>query len=415
MVDWQVRFVLVGFLLPSLQRVRKVSDRLLLKQAEKVEISNALVETNEAYIKVTLPEDSHENTIELAEQYLMIFLQLYTLTSGHRVGIYKRGSAARLDEGVELGEAKFGDVETKGMSMLSPEGEKQLRKSLEDTEWKLDKISHDIFNEKTSYLRIALSYYYMGSRSMSLEDALVNFTIAAEALFSHGEPGLSFRLSNRIANLIADSNQERIEVFDNMSALYRKRSGIVHGGGKRVTVNDVRTLANYVRKAIERTLLLRDLEKEQLTRKLDEASLSEDVRKELVQLIDDKYKKEQEGRTPRLRCVYRPPEMREGKLFHGPWITTFNDGPGRAIDAKLEVVTHAGKYDYELRDIVPNGWSRIPVSNTNPFKIKKDGEKIRVTIRCKDLMNIGYEWKQELDTSPISDGVWDAMSNQGLK
>jgi ribosome-binding protein aMBF1 (putative translation factor) len=55
--------------------------------------------------------------------------------------------------------------------------------------------------------------------------------------------------------------------------LYDLRSGIVHGGGKRPSSDDVRTLFNYVHRAIERAISLRQLSKKELIARLEETQL----------------------------------------------------------------------------------------------------------------------------------------------
>lgn len=77
---------------------------------------------------------------------------------------------------------------------------------------------------------------------VSLDDAVVDLLVAAEALFlkdvgsaeDRGELGL--RLSLRAANLLGNHPADRLAVFKFMKAAYAERSHIAHGGSFRSTV-----------------------------------------------------------------------------------------------------------------------------------------------------------------------------------
>lgn len=64
---------------------------------------------------------------------------------------------------------------------------------------------------------------------------------------------------------------EKDEISREMRKLYDLRSGIVHGGGKRPSFNDVKIIFDYIRRAVDRGLSLRHLPKESLPARLDEA------------------------------------------------------------------------------------------------------------------------------------------------
>lgn len=77
---------------------------------------------------------------------------------------------------------------------------------------------------------------------VSLDDAIVDHLVAAEALFlrDSGAPGdrgeLSYRLSLRAATLLETQPARRTELFKFMKAAYTERSYIAHGGPSRGTV-----------------------------------------------------------------------------------------------------------------------------------------------------------------------------------
>lgn len=64
-----------------------------------------------------------------------------------------------------------------------------------------------------------------------LEDKLVDYWIALETLFAHdGTQELKFRATLRIARLIGESKEERLQLFEELKASYTLRSDVVHGG-----------------------------------------------------------------------------------------------------------------------------------------------------------------------------------------
>jgi len=75
----------------------------------------------------------------------------------------------------------------------------------------------------------ALLFYRNGYNSDNPDLALVSFTTCLESLFSTAEQELSFRLSLRVATLLADENAKRQELFEEAKEVYRIRSKVVHG------------------------------------------------------------------------------------------------------------------------------------------------------------------------------------------
>ena len=105
--DWQVKYTIIGFLLPPLARSMEVTDRLVLKQTRKLEqIGNHMERTADAYVKITI-EDESKDMFKMAEDYLQRFLELFSLKTGHKVRIYQRGVAVPLGDS-KLGEASMG-------------------------------------------------------------------------------------------------------------------------------------------------------------------------------------------------------------------------------------------------------------------------------------------------------------------
>lgn len=83
--------------------------------------------------------------------------------------------------------------------------------------------------ENREYLDLALRYYNSAKERKNNEDKLIDYMVVLEALYLRGGPELNFRLSHRVASLLGEDEQKRLEIFNNMHALYDLRSKIVHG------------------------------------------------------------------------------------------------------------------------------------------------------------------------------------------
>jgi hypothetical protein len=107
------------------------------------------------------------------------------------------------------------------------------------------------------------------ARARRLEDAIIHLSIAAEALLSTDSSNIGNKLAKRLSVLVAKNEAERAEIRDKMRSLYRLRSAIVHGGGKKPSPRDVSTFLAYMKRALERSLFLRHLSKKELVERLD--------------------------------------------------------------------------------------------------------------------------------------------------
>jgi hypothetical protein len=89
--------------------------------------------------------------------------------------------------------------------------------------------------------------------SQSGEDQLVDLVTALEAILGT-EDELTFKLSFRIASLLAETEDQRVELFKTMKEYYAVRSRIVHGGELRQRhldlVNSQRPLREIVRRLL---------------------------------------------------------------------------------------------------------------------------------------------------------------------
>lgn len=113
--------------------------------------------------------------------------------------------------------------------------------------------------------------------------------MALEALFLHGEEGLSFRLAQRAANLLGADSEERKRIFKELKDLYDVRSRIIHGDNLRQKhaslLDNVARLRELVRRSLLSALALSS-EPSPPTgfyKELDAMSLDADVREALRQ------------------------------------------------------------------------------------------------------------------------------------
>ena len=86
------------------------------------------------------------------------------------------------------------------------------------------------FSKETNFFNIALKRFNFGIEESDYESKIIDFFIAFEALCLPESNELKYRLSNRVALLLAKDSEdaEKIGIF--MKKAYDIRSSIVHGG-----------------------------------------------------------------------------------------------------------------------------------------------------------------------------------------
>ena len=405
--DWQVKYTVIGFLLPPLARSVEVTDRLVLKQTKKLErVGNRQVPTVDAYIKVTIEDES--KIFKIAKDYLQSFLELFSLKTGLRVRIYKRGVAISLGDS-KLGEAKHGDAEMTRMGVLRAEGEKKLWYVSDDMKWVFSRTLPHLECEENQYLRLALSYYHRALLTDKVEESLIDLMIAAEALFYTGQDSHGEEISSRLGKLVASNNEEMESVRERTKRLYSKRSAVVHGGVTSIPTKDIGHLFQDLKVALEKFLLLgRTMQRKKIITMIE----SQNAGKLLEEALRKSHTDLHSGRIPSLRMEYRPPNL-ERNTLRPSWIITHNNGMGRAVSVRLAVTTKQGVQTYGPKDVNPGGWWRIPFSNINPLKLDKDGEIIMVEATSKDVLSRSYNWKQKIKVPPISDDLWNRLKQEG--
>jgi len=109
-----------------------------------------------------------------------------------------------------------------------------------------------------NYILNAMKYYRKASLSENLEDKLVNYFVALEALYSKNEQEITFRFSIRMSTFLEIDSDEIKKIFDEAQNYYRKRSTAVHGDITKIQTKDIEKIDNWVRTSILYFLELSD-------------------------------------------------------------------------------------------------------------------------------------------------------------
>ena len=270
----QVEFLIEGYLLPGTIGRLRVSEKLMLEQVWRMGLESRLSHEPSdyaiAYVGVATPKEA--NYFFAARDYLDFFLLIYSLVSGQPVTA-TMGIGTTLDDINSLGAKRVGWPSFEKIHVLGERKDDFLSKSILDTKKRFLLLLPDRQRIMESSLGLALTFYYFAvlASRRRLEEVVIHLMIAGEALLCTNTTKIGKNLSRRLSTLIAENETEKAEISKKMLKLYGLRCGIVHGGGKKPSLSDVKTLFNYVRKAIECGLSLRHLSKEELAAKLDKA------------------------------------------------------------------------------------------------------------------------------------------------
>jgi len=283
MVLHQVKYLINGNILPlSIQRQR-ISEKLLIESVMGdgyTDSSIGLMGHVVAYVGVESKENV--NYFDTAEDYLNLFLYLYTLQTG-QPWIKFTNVGFEIESYSDLGKISPGFP---GFSQIIHEGEslERHKQSITSLCELFHYIESDYVTIINSPLGLALQFFYdaiMSNHRRRIELAVVHFMIAAESLVVLGEESKRQNVSKRIGALIAESDGEYEEIYKKMKKMYDIRSGIVHGGSKVASPKDVQTLYIYLRKATLERLSLKQISKKELVKKLDEISVDWKIKNEL--------------------------------------------------------------------------------------------------------------------------------------
>lgn len=269
----QVEFLIEGYLLPPTMGTLRVSDKLILEKVWRTgsepRLSHETSDYAIAYVGTPTPKETRWNFFLVARDYLDFFLLIYSLVSNQRV-IARTGIGTTIDDMSSLGAKRIGWAGFQKVH-VQHEGESDfLNKPILEAKKRFLLLLPDRQRIMESSLGLALKFYYFARLARQWEEVIIHLTIAAEALLCTNTTEIGKNLSRRLSTLIAENDTEKAEISKKMLKLYRLRSGIVHGGGKKPSLVDAQFLYSYFKRAIERGLSLRHLSKEKLVAKLDE-------------------------------------------------------------------------------------------------------------------------------------------------
>ena len=109
-----------------------------------------------------------------------------------------------------------------------------------------------IKNEKESRFIVAQRRLADGLTRKAFEDKLIDYMIGLEALYlPDGNQELSFRLSLRVAFLLAYSSDDRKKLFSFIKEMYKTRSNIVHGSKYELNEDSIIYLEDLLRKSLK--------------------------------------------------------------------------------------------------------------------------------------------------------------------
>ena len=125
-----------------------------------------------------------------------------------------------------------------------------------------------------SFLQLAFDSFELSYETYNQGLAFLSLMISMEALLSRGSE-LQYRVSRNAAVLLGKDEDESQKIFEDMKKLYKKRSGIVHGGqdGKKISEDFLR-LRYYVRESIKSIHKL-DLVQDDLLKLLDKSGFGQ--------------------------------------------------------------------------------------------------------------------------------------------
>jgi hypothetical protein len=132
-------------------------------------------------------------------------------------------------------------------------GEQYALTKLEASEFKkfwesINKIDFDAFPQ----LSIALSRFNFAYERDKLEDKLIDFMVAFEALFfKEGETGeFRHKLAVRVSRLLEQKYEKRKTVVEKMNEFYDERSKVVHGEKADLKDDFINSVEDHLRKSI---------------------------------------------------------------------------------------------------------------------------------------------------------------------
>ncbi|MEK0325177.1 MAG: HEPN domain-containing protein [Nitrosopumilus sp.] len=123
-----------------------------------------------------------------------------------------------------------------------------------------------------SHIGLALRFYYYATGAMvrlSLDELMIHLTVAGEALAQTRRGRATENMRRRISALIEGDSKKRQDIYKNIGKLYSVRSNVVHGRRPKIKIDEATLLIEYTRRAIDETIKLRHMSKNELIQMLD--------------------------------------------------------------------------------------------------------------------------------------------------
>ena len=150
-----------------------------------------------------------------------------------------------------------------------------------------------------NFIKIAIQRFNIAIEEAEIENKIMDYSISLEALYLSNNPELAFRLSNRMAVLLGQSDDERIKIADFIQDVYDLRSLIAHGEDikntkkfntiirKHITIESLlERLEELVRKSINDFIVISKVYgKQKILSELDRSLLSLECREKLQRLV----------------------------------------------------------------------------------------------------------------------------------
>lgn len=286
MQDFEVEMKVLGEFPKYLKP--QITDKIKIVK-EKLNDDESLSETT---LLISVNSESDLNAEYHARKFLSQFLSFYSVTTLNHIRI--------LDDYNEP--IKIRNItENEESSSYYP-----TAYSLEeyDDQFFLNKILPcypTIIKKGNEYLKIASEYLWRGRFEESVEICIIDCFIALEALFmrTNDNTELSYRLSNRIAVLLSEHSEERLELRRKFYDLYKLRSKIVHGVPTELNFDDCKNIFSLTRDAILRFLVLAEKypNHDKIVDLLDDAMIDNQILKTLndesntlIEAIDEAHK-----------------------------------------------------------------------------------------------------------------------------
>jgi len=244
------------------------------------------------YFKVNFSSQEEKEKIENGlPNRLENIAQVHALVTDRYVSIHGGSSSTYINT-----ERPFGWDELKGGLSLIPVYTKEDRKNnvtkVNTTLAKYHELK-SVFEEKEkSYLRNAIDYYYRSLEDNRLEKKLIDLMISLESLFSREIDELNLWYSLRASFFLSSRDiNRRVEIYNKIRSLYRKRSKVVHGTEDvNLDYSEIICFQEYVREAIKIFLYLKK-SKDELLGLLDQSVVDNKKLEQFNEVVDEAINK----------------------------------------------------------------------------------------------------------------------------